>query len=719
MPNKKQHHTRRGFRGGKNVTNKYNTPKLTKQEYCNTEQLVEEEVGITQYLSELEGYQGVIKQRFSDFQVNEIDLNGRIAKLTNTKMPEGFSTKLQKFSYKETEKSPCDKIPQETWEAVRNLMNTSEGESVILDAQLLSKDDRREIHESMKSYFGQKVIPTTMEKDGKTVMEFKRCTKELVDNRFTWPKDTPEYVHFIVYKELMDTMEACHRLSQAIRVPVQKITYAGLKDRRAKTSQWFSIKKLIPFKLFKKRVRNIRIGNIEFKDKPLALGDLKGNRFRIALRNVQADDELILKSMEHVKESGFINYYGMQRFGNNKEVPTHLIGVKLLLGEWKEAVDLILKLKTTDNLELDINKIKKKYAETGSAKEALQLADRNSDSCIELSLLRGLAKSNTNDYVNALENIPRPTRLMYIHAFQSLIFNKMASCRIKEFGVKPVVGDLVYVDKSVETEVESDINDMETDDTECSDAEEKSPKPAVKALAADDLENYSVYDILLPLPGYDIVYPDHMKQFYQEAIEEWGLKLEMPKQSVKTYNLGGTYRKVLGKCEDLEWKIMYFNNPTDDLIRSDLGELTGEEEPKSIENGTYKAVIVSFNLNPCSYATMVLREMMKQNTSSNHQSLLNNYADTEDKKTTLNQSFDKNKPTKVIEEITNGVLDSSKEQIEEIITLPGSLLANKEKYEDFKNNLFKDLLGDNTEEEGSSKRCLESEEIDRKKLKTE
>lgn len=85
-------------------------------------------------------------------------------------------------------------------------------------------------------------------------------------------------------------------------------------------------------------LKNIKIGNICFKDKPLKLGELKGNRFRIALRNVTADNDVINVAMTSLKEKGFVNYYGLQRFGNDKQVPTFLIGIKLLQGNWKEVI---------------------------------------------------------------------------------------------------------------------------------------------------------------------------------------------------------------------------------------------------------------------------------------------------------------------------------------------------------------------------------------------
>ncbi|XP_076271379.1 pseudouridine synthase 7 isoform X1 [Rhynchophorus ferrugineus] len=695
---------KKGFNRGPKFFNRDVKPKRGKQEYRHKDQLTEEEVGISEYISDLEGYEGIIKARFSDFQVSEINLEGKMAKLTDTTIPKDFCVKLQKFSPKDTEKSPAENIPQEIWEAVKKLAESSQGEPIILNAENFTKDDRRTIHECIKSYFGQKIIPSTITKDEKTVIEFKRLTKD-EKPRFQWPSGVCEYVYFIVYKEMMDTMEASLKISQALRMP-NKITYAGVKDRRAKTSQWFCIQKVQPYKLLNvaRHVRNLKIGNLEFKDKSLSIGDLKGNRFRIALRNVKADDDLIMKSVEQIKNNGFINYYGLQRFGNEKEVPTFLIGIKLLLGQWKEAIDQILKVKSGDDPELDITKAKQKYADTGDAAAALKLCE-NSQEYLEFKLLQGLVKSGKNNYVTALENIPRNTRLMYTHAFQSLIWNKIASRRLKEFGMKPVEGDLVYVDSSLEETILDNNEDLDTDET-TKETDKEGTKPTVKALTANELGDYSIYDILLPLPGYNVIYPEYLKQYYKEAIEEHGLQLEMPKQSVKTYNLSGTYRKLLGKPEDLESKIMYYNDPTDNLILSDLDELKKIKEPESVENGKYKAVILSFTLRASSYATMVLREILKCNTSSSKQAELNNYGEV------------KTEPKVIVDSIK----DDTQIVEEHVQTIPGSLLNDKKRYEDFKNNLFKNLI-DNGSKEPSSKRNLDCDGVDdnsmNKKSKTD
>lgn len=50
----------------------------------------EQEVGILEYISRHEGFSGTLKQRYSDFIVNERDLEGRTVHLTNTALPAEF-----------------------------------------------------------------------------------------------------------------------------------------------------------------------------------------------------------------------------------------------------------------------------------------------------------------------------------------------------------------------------------------------------------------------------------------------------------------------------------------------------------------------------------------------------------------------------------------------------------------------------------------------------
>lgn len=79
--------------------------------------------------------------------------------------------------------------------------------------------------------------------------------------------------------------------------------------------------------------------------------------------------------------------------------------------------------------------------------------------------------------------------------------------------------------------------------------------------------------------------------------------------------MSGTYRKMLVKPIDLNWYFMQYNDENDTLIRSDIEELNGEPDARSIENGKQKALILAFSLPSSSYATMALREILKSDTS--------------------------------------------------------------------------------------------------------
>nr|XP_023019987.1 pseudouridylate synthase 7 homolog isoform X1 [Leptinotarsa decemlineata] len=702
--------SKRGKFRNKRGTN-YQRPSYQKRIYRHCEQLLEAEVGITEFINQLEGFSGVIKARFSDFQVHEINLQGEVAKLTDISIPKEFSQKIMKTDFREVQQSPNEYIPQEKWEAIKNVAQTPDSEPVLLDVEALSKETRKELHCCIKNHFGRKVVSSTVQKDGKPFVEVRKYNKDNPhDTQRQWPLGVDEYVHFIVYKEKLDTMEACMKIGSAMKMPPSKIDHAGTKDRRAITTQWFSIHKVEPWRLLAKtrKYPQMKFGNFTFKKEPLRLGQLKGNVFDIALRNVTATDENIAHSLNALKENGFINYFGLQRFGNDKEVPTFQVGIKLLQGKWKEAVQLILKPKASDDPgspQADIVMAKKIYTETGDAKKAYEVAERNKASAVEFKLLEGLSKNNENDYVNALEKIPRSMRLLYLHSFQSFIWNKMVSMRLKLYGMKPVEGDLVFVtDLQEESSGESVLAAAKDEDSEVEANEGVKCKTEVKVLTATDISNYTVYDVVLPLPGYDVVYPENLKQYYKEALEEHELTLEMTKQKVRSYNLSGDYRKILGRAKDLSWKIMKYDDPTEDLIRSDFQELQGKPEPVSIEGGKYKALVLEFSLNSSSYATMVLREFLKCETSSFAHSQMNDYHEEKKHSKVVADSVDTNEG------------ERNEGDVECEIAPSNSLLANPKKYEEFKNSIFNSITPSlkrpnaETEVEEASKKAKNDDE---------
>lgn len=84
---------------------------------------------------------------------------------------------------------------------------------------------------------------------------------------------------------------------------------------------------------------------------------------------------------------------------------------------------------------------------------------------------------------------------------------------------------------------------------------------------------------------------------------------------------------------------MKYNSETDTLIRSDIEEHFGDPEPKSMENGSQKALILEFSLPSSSYATMALREILKCDTSVANQVQLQQASASNEE--TTNQTDDK------------------------------------------------------------------------------
>lgn len=199
------------------------------------------------------------------------------------------------------------------------------------------------------------------------------------------------------------------------RCKPSSFSYAGTKDKRAVTSQWFCIKKRQPDAIIRAAnafTYNFRVGNFTYKNTPLQLGDLNGNRFQIVLRSVDASEELINQSMDSLKTYGFINYYGLQRFGNCMAIPTFEVGKAMLKMNWKAACELILKPRQSEPGYMQ--KMRSYWWKTRNARGALNMLAKWNRS-IEARLLLGLVKCGNNDYLNALSMV----------SFENIILNRL------------------------------------------------------------------------------------------------------------------------------------------------------------------------------------------------------------------------------------------------------------------------------------------------------
>mmetsp|Transcript_39309 Transcript_39309/g.60051 ORF Transcript_39309/g.60051 Transcript_39309/m.60051 type:complete len:194 (-) Transcript_39309:453-1034(-) len=175
---------------------------------------------------------------------------------------------------------------------------------------------------------------------------------------------------------------------------------------------------------------------------------LKGNRFSVALRFIDKSisDEQIAENVKSAIDNGFVNYFGMQRFGTYT-VRTHTIGKEILRHNWENAIKLIL-VQTPDYLK-DVREERKELITSlfGLGAPSSQdfheaLASLTPRDRLEKIILHKLTNA-PNDYYNAFAAISRHTRFIYIHAYQSYVWNRTVSERLRRFGTKVLVGDQV------------------------------------------------------------------------------------------------------------------------------------------------------------------------------------------------------------------------------------------------------------------------------------
>lgn len=127
-----------------------------------------------------------------------------------------------------------------------------------------------------------------------------------------------EFVAVKVRKTDMNTLFAGEKLAQFANISARNMSYAGLKDRKAVTEQWFCLQ--MPgqptpdFSGF--HTDGIEILHITRHNRKIRTGSLDGNHFDILLRGVTETDELKVR-LENLKIQGFPNYFTEQRFGRD------------------------------------------------------------------------------------------------------------------------------------------------------------------------------------------------------------------------------------------------------------------------------------------------------------------------------------------------------------------------------------------------------------------
>ena len=216
------------------------------------------------------------------------------------------------------------------------------------------------------------------------------------------PTSIGTHTYFAIRKRNISTLEAIKKIAATLQVNQRDIGYAGLKDKRAITTQVLSVEGITPEQILAIELPSIEVLWVKRHPHKLRVGHLQGNRFDITLRGVIREEySIISERLEQMAKEGIPNWFGSQRFGNKQD--THLIGRALVQSNWEEVIA---------------------YLSTDMTAQMCRLTQRL-------------------DEVKAIRYIPHRLRKLYLSAYQAHLFNCILERRF------PYIGELLDGDVAV------------------------------------------------------------------------------------------------------------------------------------------------------------------------------------------------------------------------------------------------------------------------------
>ncbi|RYP49691.1 hypothetical protein DL768_004627 [Monosporascus sp. mg162] len=617
---------------------------------------LEQRLGILHFVSPKErAWRGQLRTRFSDFLVYEIGKDGEVvhlhdfhtnardyAKTGNSRQAaqrpaerqtpktakaesvvepgsttvSGPQSSIRDSNSPEAENGSDSPISSPDHSILIDLLGQGTTEELVAFYVKIRQNPRakpKSLGAEVRRIFGGKV-DTLTESDGTIKASATGSSKQRRDNhnsnnrsqndRQALPGGGGKFLHFTLYKENRDTIDAVNQIARQLNVKPNMFSTAGTKDRRAVTVQRVSIRSRSPQSLLfinNDRIPGVKIGDFKFEQNALYLGCHQGNEFVIVLKNcwfsgtehLPFDQKLdvarstVEPALTQITQQGFINYFGTQRFGTF-EIGTQEIGMKILKGDFEGAVKdllsfdpaLLLVSPSDQDLQMrreDINRAKacSTFLETGDFQAALKTLPRRCN--VEHTLMRHLEKQ-PKDFLGALQGISRGLRTMYVHAYQSLVWNFAASMRWERHGNRVVKGDLILTKSEASANAGDEHNlNMDEETIHLAEGDANARTLRVHALTEEEANSgaYSIFDVVLPTPGWDVAYPDNeIGQFYAEFMgkaENGGLNPNDMRRPQKDFSLPGTYRNLMGKISRTpSVSIREYVNDTEQLVPTDL-----------------------------------------------------------------------------------------------------------------------------------------------------
>lgn len=247
--------------------------------------------------------------------------------------------------------------------------------------------------------------------------------EEVIDKKLICKRG--KYSLYRIKKINITTFEAVHKIANYFNVSPDKISFAGLKDKKSVSIQHFTLPSFIEKDLM---IKGLEARFMGYSNSLLSPSCIKKNFFRVVLRNINKKEDIVSRIAE-IKEYGIPNYFDHQRFGHAIRY-RKFIFEEIIKGEYEEALRIyFMTLEETGRKRLrKFKKAVRKYF--GEWKNILKFVEGQE----EKRVLKHLSKYH--DTESAILQIPKYKLVFYAESYQSYLWNRALYYFLKGLGLK-------------------------------------------------------------------------------------------------------------------------------------------------------------------------------------------------------------------------------------------------------------------------------------------
>lgn len=256
------------------------------------------------------------------------------------------------------------------------------------------------------------------------------------------------------------TLDVLMDISRDLHISRKRMGFAGMKDKKAISRQWICISNMDSEDQFEEvkaldgTIHNTKFLKVVRGRKKLRMGQLAGNKFKILIKDLKNEDiekstKIANNVFNKLEKTGVPNYFGWQRFGKPR-TNTHLIGKALIDNNLSEAVRLYIGNPYEE--ESGEVKLARQAYDDGNIEKSLEIMPTGMryERMMLKKLLKDQKKRNLSfdelddkSYIKTLFSLPKPLQRMFVHAYQSYLFNKTVTHRVAMGIDKYIDGDIV------------------------------------------------------------------------------------------------------------------------------------------------------------------------------------------------------------------------------------------------------------------------------------